>query len=116
MGHASYSLSFEAFKRLASEGNLIPLYREILAGFETPVSAFTKIDHGPSAYLFESVEGGEKWARYSFLGSGSTVLLQEDKGAIVMTNGSIIERFPASQQPGETPLDRVRQVMARYRP
>lgn len=116
MANVSYSLSFGAFKRLASEGNLIPLYREILADFETPVSAFTKIDHGPSAYLFESVEGGEKWARYSFLGSGSPVLLQEDKGAIVITNGSIIERFPASQQPGETPLDRVRQVMARYRP
>jgi len=116
MGHTSYSLSFEAFKRLASEGNLIPLYREILADFETPVSAFTKIDHGPSAYLFESVEGGEKWARYSFLGSGSPMLLQEDKGAIVMTKGSIIERFPVSRQPGETPLDRVQQIMARYRP
>ena len=116
MGHASYSLSFEAFKRLASEGNLIPLYREILADFETPVSAFTKIDHGPSAYLFESVEGGEKWARYSFLGSGSPMLLQEDKGAIVMTKGSIIERFPVSRQSGETPLDRVQQIMARYRP
>jgi anthranilate synthase component I len=116
MGTASYSFSFDAFKRLASEGNLIPLYREILADFETPVSAFLKVDHGPSAYLFESVEGGEKWARYSFLGSGSPVLLQEDKGAIVMTNSSHVERFPISRQPGETPLDRVQQIMARYRP
>lgn len=116
MGLASYSLSFEAFKRFSSEGNLIPLYREILADFETPVSAFTKIDHGPSAYLFESVEGGEKWARYSFLGSGSPVLLQEDKGAVVMTRGSRVERFPVSMRPGETPLDRVQQVMAGYRP
>src|SRR3982750_521792 len=109
MPSMSYSLSFEAFKQCSSEGNLIPLYREILADFETPVSAFTKIDHGPSAYLFESVEGGEKWARYSFLGSGSPVLLQEDKGAIVMTNGSHVERFPISREPGETPLDRVQQ-------
>ena len=116
MGHASYSLSFAAFKRLASEGNLIPLYREILADFETPVSAFSKIDHGPSAYLFESVEGGEKWARYSFLGSGSPVLLEEDGQAIVMTSGSRVERFPISRQPGETPLDRVQQIMGRYRP
>lgn len=113
---ASYSLSFDAFKRLSSEGNLIPLYREILADFETPVSAFTKIDHGPSAYLFESVEGGEKWARYSFLGSGSPVLLQEDKGAVVMTRESHVERFSISLRPGETPLDRVQQVMARYHP
>ena len=44
------------------------------------------------------------------------MLLQEDKGAIVMTKGSIIERFPVSRQPGETPLDRVQQIMARYRP
>ncbi|WP_447984066.1 anthranilate synthase component I [Nitrospira sp. Nam74] len=116
MGTASYSLSFDAFKRLSSEGNLIPLYREILADFETPVSAFTKIDHGPSAYLFESVEGGEKWARYSFLGSGSPVLLQEDQGEIVMARGSRVERFPVSMRTGETPLDRVRQVMGRYRP
>jgi anthranilate synthase component 1 len=116
MGMASYSLSFDAFKRLSSEGNLIPLYREILADFETPVSAFTKIDHGPSAYLFESVEGGEKWARYSFLGSGSPVLLQEDKAAVVMTRGSRVERFPLSLRPGETPLDCVQQIMAGYRP
>src|SRR5438094_6322072 len=98
-----YSLSFDEFRTLASQGNLIPLYREILADFETPVSAFLKVDHGPSAYLFESVEGGEKWARYSFLGSGSPVLLQEDKGAIVVTNSSRGERFPISRQPGETP-------------
>jgi anthranilate synthase component 1 len=116
MGMGSYSLSFDAFKRLSSGGNLIPLYREILADFETPVSAFTKIDHGPSAYLFESVEGGEKWARYSFLGSGSPVLLQEDKGAVVMTRGSRVDRFPISLRSGETPLDRVQQVMAAYHP
>jgi anthranilate synthase component 1 len=116
MGAPSYSLTFDEFKRLSSDGNLIPLYREILADFETPVSAFTKIDHGPSAYLLESVEGGEKWARYSFLGSGSPILLQEDKGAVVMARGSRIERVPASLQPGETPLDRLRNVMAGYRP
>ncbi|MEC4669107.1 MAG: anthranilate synthase component I, partial [Nitrospirota bacterium] len=53
-----YSVSFGDFRVLASQGNLIPLYREILADLETPVSAFTKIDHGSSAYLLESVEGG----------------------------------------------------------
>src|SRR6476659_1058289 len=116
MARPSYSLSFDAFKALSSEGNVIPLYREILADFETPVSAFKKIDHGPSAYLLESVEGGEKWARYSFLGSGSPVLLQEDAGAIVMTNSSRVERFPIGRQAGETPLDRLQQVMARYHP
>ncbi|TLY39729.1 MAG: anthranilate synthase component I, partial [Nitrospirae bacterium] len=84
MRHHSYSLSFEEFRSLAARGNLIPLYREILADFETPVSAFTKINHGPSAYLLESVEGGENWARYSFLGSGSPIVVQEERGKLVV--------------------------------
>src|SRR4030042_2781140 len=58
----------EGFKSLASKGNLIPVYREILADTETPVSAALKLGGLPS-FLRESVVGGEKWARYSFLGS-----------------------------------------------
>jgi len=56
------------FKTLSARGNLIPVYREILADMDTPVSAFLKLGGSPS-FLLESVEGGEKWARYSFLGS-----------------------------------------------
>ena len=70
-----YSVGFEEFSRLASQGNLIPIYQEILADFETPVSAFSKINTGPTAFLFESVEGGENWARYSFLGSNATLVM-----------------------------------------
>ena len=116
MARPSYSLSFDAFKTLSSGGNVIPLYREILADFETPVSAFKKIDHGPSAYLLESVEGGQKWARYSFLGSGSPVLLHADADAVAIAKGSRVERFPLSDRPGDTPLDRLRKVMSEYRP
>src|SRR5438034_334998 len=54
---------------LAREGNLIPVCREILADLETPVSAFLKIHRGPYGFLLESVEGGEKWGRYSFPGT-----------------------------------------------
>ena len=56
------------FTSLASTGNLIPVYREILADMETPVSAALKLGGTPS-FLLESMIGGEKWARYSFLGS-----------------------------------------------
>lgn len=56
------------FSELCSRGNLIPVYREILADMDTPVSAFLKLGGAPS-FLLESVVGGEKWARYSFLGS-----------------------------------------------
>ena len=69
MGNPAYSLTFDEFRSLASHGNLIPLYREILADFETPVSAFAKIDHGPSAYLLESVEGGRTGRGTPFWGA-----------------------------------------------
>ena len=84
MSRQQYSLTLDEFRALAAEGNLIPLYREILADYETPVSAFAKIDHGPTAYLLESVAGGENWARYSFLGSGSSAVIREEKGDLVL--------------------------------
>jgi anthranilate synthase component 1 len=116
MQKPTYSLNLDEFRACASQGNLIPLYREILADLETPVSAFTKIDHGPAAYLLESVEGGERWGRYSFLGSGSPTVLQEEGGALVVTEGKNVRRLRLSDKPGEGPLDRLREVMASYRP
>ena len=68
--------SVEDFKRMASQGNLIPVFEEIHYDLETPLSAFRKIDDGKSSFLLESVEGGEKWGRYSFLGSGSSHLFR----------------------------------------
>ncbi|MDI6731099.1 MAG: anthranilate synthase component I [Candidatus Margulisbacteria bacterium] len=62
--------SQKEFMELAKEGNLIPVYKEIIADMETPVSAFKKIE-SEYAFLLESVEGGEKIARYSFLGACS---------------------------------------------
>lgn len=108
----AYSLSLEQFRHYASEGNLIPLYREILADYDTPVSAFAKIDHGPSAYLLESIEGGEKWARYSFLGSGSPVVIYEEQGDLILLKGKRKTRIPSRGNP----LERVRELMEEYRP
>ena len=68
--------SLEDFKSMASQGNLIPVFEEIHYDLETPLSAFRKIDDGKSSFLLESVEGGEKWGRYSFLGSGSSHLFR----------------------------------------
>jgi anthranilate synthase component 1 len=61
--------SFTEFKEKLKNGNLVPIWTEILADFDTPVSALRKIETGDYAFLLESVEGGEKWGRYSFLGT-----------------------------------------------
>jgi len=68
--------SFEQFELLARRGNHVPVVREILADLDTPLSLFRKIDDGRTAFLLESVEGGEKWARYSFLGVGARAIFR----------------------------------------
>ncbi len=60
---------FEDFRKLCKQGNIVPVVDELLADTDTPVSAYLKIqDESPYSFLFESVEGGEKIARYSFVG------------------------------------------------
>ena len=68
--------AFENFKRMAHEGNLIPVFEEVHFDWETPLSAFRKIDDGRFSFLLESVEGGEKWGRFSFLGSSPSYLFR----------------------------------------
>ncbi|MFC2071427.1 anthranilate synthase component I [Chloroflexota bacterium] len=64
-----YYPTLEEVKKLSKDGNLVPVYREIVADMETPVSAFLKINRGGYSFLLESVEGGERLARYSFIGT-----------------------------------------------
>src|ERR1051325_11634724 len=62
--------SFEAFEREARQGNVVPVVRSVLADLHTPVGTFMRIaDKAPYSFLLESVEGGERIARYSFLGA-----------------------------------------------
>lgn len=72
----SYYPSLEEVKRLAKQGNLIPVYRDIQADLETPVSAYLKLARGNYSFLLESVEGGERIARYSFLGTEPYLVLR----------------------------------------
>ena len=58
----------EAFLELSRQGNVIPVYTDLMADFETPVSAYAKLREGGPSYLLESVEGGENLSRYSFIG------------------------------------------------
>ncbi len=64
-----YHPTLEEVKKHRKDGNLIPVYREIVADLETPVSAFLKVNRGGYSFLLESVEGGQRLARYSFIGT-----------------------------------------------
>ncbi len=62
-------ISAEEFRQLAAAGhNRIPVVREVLSDLDTPLSVYLKLADGPHTYLFESVEGGETWGRYSIIG------------------------------------------------
>ncbi len=72
------------FQEMARRGNLIPVYREILGDLETPVSAYKKLRGEGCSYLLESVEGGEKWGRFSFLGLHPSLLLEVKGGQVTL--------------------------------
>jgi anthranilate synthase component 1 len=84
----------EEFNQLASENyNRIPLVREVLADMETPLSAYMKLANTPYSYLFESVQGGEKWGRYSIIGLSSNTILRVYGNQLTIENdGNIIEK------------------------
>ena len=75
-----YYPTLEQVEALAGDANLVPVYREINADLETPVSAYLKIARPPYSFLLESVEGGERIARYSFLGTEPTKVIKTGPG------------------------------------
>ncbi|HEX3036532.1 MAG TPA: anthranilate synthase component I [Thermodesulfobacteriota bacterium] len=104
------SPTFSEFKERLKQGNLVPVWGEILADFDTPVSALRKIESGDYAFLLESVEGGEKWGRYSFLGTEPSVIFRsKNKDIEIMENGKV-ERLNGD------PIGSLRQLLSRYRP
>lgn len=76
-----YQPDLAEVRRLAAQGNMIPIYREILADLETPVSAYIKIARDSDySFLLESIEGGERLARYSFLAAEPYLTIRFDQG------------------------------------
>src|SRR5438552_12122565 len=99
-------------RALARQGNVVPVCREILADLETPVSAFLKVHRGSYGFLLESVEGGEQWGRYSFLGTdparifrvrGREVVIEEPGGPIL-------------REETDDPMGVLKRLLAAYRP
>ena len=101
---------FDEFKSLTRRGNLIPIYKEILGDIETPVSAFLKLGKKPS-FLLESVTGGEKWARYSFLGIDPAMTLSCAGRKI-----TVQERRKTSRVETDDPLSVIKDILSRFTP
>ncbi len=101
--------SKKEFLKLARSHNLIPVHREIFADMETPVSAYRKIG-GPDSFLLESVEGGERIARYSFLG-GDPVLTFRSTGSDI----TVTEKGRKRSYRGD-PIKELEKIFLRYRP
>ncbi|MCL5107331.1 MAG: anthranilate synthase component I [Chloroflexi bacterium] len=95
--------------RLTAQGKRVPIYREILADMETPVSAFRKIARGNYSFLLESVVGGERLGRYSFLGSEPYRVLELDRGQARITGAEGV-----AVRPFTDPLQVVRQELEEY--
>ena len=100
----------EQVKELAEKYNIIPLSLEVYADMETPISIFKRLENSKFCFLLESVEGGEKWGRYSFIGKNPFVMV---KG-----NGNLTEikyRDGKSKTVENNPIEVMKELMAQYR-
>ena len=102
----------EDFARLAREGyNRIPVTREILADLDTPLTTYLKLANGRYSYLLESVQGGEKWGRYSMIGLPCRTLVRVHGNRILVeTDGQVVEEHTV-----EDPLNFVKTFQQRYK-
>ncbi|MEY4581570.1 MAG: hypothetical protein RL701_6273, partial [Pseudomonadota bacterium] len=103
--------SFEEFVALAKQGSVVPVSLELLADTLTPVSAYAAVGAGLGSYLLESVVGGEKWARYSFVGFEPELIVR-----------ALADRIEEQRADGlrvrtlSDPWQALREILASYRP
>src|SRR5205814_5712067 len=96
---AMYFPTRDEFLKLAAQGNLIPVTRRLLADFETPLSAYRKIQGHGESFLFESVEGGEHIGRYSFVGCNPRAVIRQQGNTVqCIETGKIVEQFEITRQ------------------
>src|SRR5215468_2579325 len=102
-------MSLATFERLAARGNLVPVWRELPGDTETPVSAFLKLPTPSHAFLLESVQGGERWGRYSFLGDEPIALIRQGP------DGTVLEQAGSRTFEDELPpLEALRELMEAF--
>ena len=101
----------DEFLRLAETSSLIPVYQEIFADLETPISIFRKLDTGPYSFFLESVEGGERWGRYTFMGFEPLFTLMSRGTRVSIQKGNKSE-----EQTVNDPIRFLETRLAVYRP
>ena len=104
-------MSESAFNRLAAQGyNRIPVTLETFADLDTPLSIYLKLANAPNSFLLESVVGGERFGRYSFIGLPARTLLRaRESSTEVVCDGQVVERFDGN------PLDFLAAYQARFK-
>lgn len=108
-----YNLSLKQFLSLTNQANVIPVFKEVNADLDTPVSAFLKIHKGGYSFLLESVEGQEKIARFSFLGTEPSLIFKS-KGKdieIIRPHERSVKKFVTAL----TPLDEIKNIMRGFK-
>ncbi len=101
----------DEYKQLAKQGyNRIPLMREVLADLDTPLSTYMKLCSAPYTYLFESVQGGEKWGRYSIIGLPAQKIISINGTKVtIKENGTIVEEYTV-----DDPLAEIERIQKDY--
>lgn len=102
---------FERFRELASNATVVPVYREVMADALTPVLAKQTLGREPGSFLLESVVGGERWARYSFVGVDPVRIVRG-----VADRFEIVENGEVRREDGVSAWERLREELARHRP
>lgn len=102
----------EQFQSYAEQGyNAIPVVREVLADLDTPLSAYLKLANGPHTYLLESVEGGEKWGRYSIIGLAAKSVFKVTGRKVVIETGGKVE----SEIETDDPFSEIQRFQSRFK-
>lgn len=102
----------DEFRALARTANIIPVYREVIADMDTPVSALAKLGPGATTFLLESVEGGERLGRYSFLGNSARIIFRATGRHVTVeyADGTIVT------EEVDDPLGRLERLLDKFEP
>ncbi len=103
------TLSFEQFRKCAESANIVPVFKDIAHDVYTPLGLFLNFESQPHCFLFESLEGGEKWGRYSFIGFGIQKIFRCHGTAIDIIDGKEKTRIES-----KTPFDELKKFLGQF--